>query len=388
MRTQVAVVGGGPAGALLAHLLGRAGIDSMVLEGRSRDYVLGRIRAGVLERGSVETLVGSGLGDRLLREGQVHHGVNLAFADRLLRIDFRQRLGRSVTVYGQTEVQKDLYEALSESQILFEAGVIEMRDIATEHPSLTFRQNESENRLDCDFVAGCDGSHGISRSALPAEMVRTYERHYPFGWVGVMADTPPVSDELIYAHHPRGFALCSMRSATRSRYYVQCPDTDDVADWSDERFWEELASRLPSLARDRLVTGPSIEKSITPLRSFVTEPMRVGRLFLAGDAAHVVPPTGAKGLNLAIADVNLLAQAFVAYYRRGDSTLLDTYSDRALRRTWKAVRFSWWLTDLMHRLDEENELASKLQEAELEFLEASQAAQTAFAENYTGLPLT
>ncbi len=389
MRTDVVIVGAGPAGTLLSHLLQQRGVASIVLERRSRDYVLSRIRAGVLEHGSAATLRDAGVGDRMDAEGQVHDGVNLAFAGRMFRVDFRGLTGRAVTVYGQTQVQHDLYEARDRlgGAILDEAEDVVLHGVAGESPYVTFTKDGERERIDCDFVAGCDGSHGVSRDSIPAELARTYEREYPFGWLGVLSETPPVNDELIYANHERGFALCSMRHAMLSRYYVQCPLDADLDDWPDDRFWDELCCRLPADAADRLVTGPSIEKSITPLRSFVAEPMSFGRLFLAGDATHVVPPTGAKGLNLAISDVVYLARALGAWYAGEGGGLLAAYSDTALARVWKAVRFSWWMTKLMHRFPDDGSFGLKVQEAELDYLSGSTAAQTALAENYTGLPI-
>jgi p-hydroxybenzoate 3-monooxygenase len=389
MRTQVAIIGGGPAGSLLSILLGHAGIESVIVEQRSREYVLSRIRAGVLEKPSVEGLDDSGLGERMQREGFVHRGINLAFLGRLLRVDFDDLVQGSVTVYGQTELQKDLYRALDTSRgtILDDAEDVELRDVDGPSPHVTFRRHGEVVRIDCEFIAGCDGSHGISREAIPAAMSRTYERTYPFGWLGILSETPPVGEELIYANHPRGFALCSMRNENLSRYYLQCDLETNIEDWPDQRFWDELRNRLPDESADTIVIGPSIEKSIAPLRSFVFEPMQHGKLFLAGDSAHVMPPTGAKGLNMAIADVFLLSDALIGYYREGTKDGLDHYSETALRRVWKVIRFSWWMTGLMHRLETEGELGQKIQEAELEYLASSRAAQTALAENYTGLPL-
>jgi p-hydroxybenzoate 3-monooxygenase len=389
MRTQVAIIGGGPAGSLLSILLGQAGIESVIVEHRSREYVLSRIRAGVLEKPSVEGLDDFGLGERMQREGFVHRGINLAFLGRLLRVDFDDLVQGSVTVYGQTELQKDLYRALDNSgeTILDEAEDVELHDVDGPSPHVTFRRHGEVVRLDCEFIAGCDGSHGISRESIPAALSRTYERTYPFGWLGILSETPPVGDELIYANHPRGFALCSMRNENLSRYYLQCDLETNIEDWPDQRFWDELRNRLPDESADTIVMGPSIEKSIAPLRSFVFEPMQHGKLLLAGDSAHVMPPTGAKGLNMAIADVFLLSDALVGYYREGTKDGLDHYSETALQRVWKVIRFSWWMTGLMHRLETEGELGQKIQEAELEYLASSRAAQTALAENYTGLPL-
>jgi p-hydroxybenzoate 3-monooxygenase len=390
VRTQVAIIGGGPAGALLGHLLHRAGIDNVVLERRSEAYVLGRIRAGVLEDGTVATLTAAGLGDRIGREGYVHDGTHLSFGDEQLRIDFAGLTGRSVTVYGQTEVQKDLYAAYRErgGGIVFDAEDVALHGIAGDAPHVTYRHGGATHRVDADWIVGCDGYHGPSRAAMPADVVRTFERVYPFGWLGILSETPPVTEELIYANHERGFALCSMRNENLSRYYVQCPADDHPDAWSDDRFWDELATRLPAEVARELVTGPSIEKSIAPLRSFVAEPLRHGRLLLAGDAAHIVPPTGAKGLNLALSDVAFLVRAFEDHYARGRSTTgLDVYSEVALARVWKAVRFSWWMTTVMHRFPDQDGFDRRIQQAELELLATSEAARRHLAENYVGLPI-
>jgi len=387
-RIPVVIVGGGPAGSLLAHMLHVNGIESVVLEQRSREYVLSRIRAGLLEQGSCDLLRSLGLGERMDAEGFVHDGVTLAYAGRSFRIDYCERTGSSVRIYGQTEVQKDLYAALDADGVgvIDAAEEVAIHDIETA-PYVTYQRGGEERRIDCDFVAGCDGFHGVSRETIPEAARRTYEREYPFGWLGILSETPPVSHELVYANHPRGFALCTMRHTQLSRYYVQCPLDSTLEDWPDERFWEELKARLPGAVADAIVTGPSIEKSIAPLRSFVSEPMRYGRLFLAGDAAHIVPPTGAKGLNLAIADVTYLCRALVAFYVHGSEDLLETYSDTVLARVWKAVRFSWWMTELLHRFPESGDFGQRIQVAELDYLSSSVAAQTAFAENYVGLAL-
>jgi p-hydroxybenzoate 3-monooxygenase len=372
---------------MLSQLLDLQGIDSVVLERRSRDYVEARIRAGVLEPGTVELLSEAGVAERLHREGLIHHGVELAFAGRVHRVDFTALSGGSMTVYGQTELTKDLGDARAAAtgaRIVYEVERVALENFDGARPRVRFHQAGATEELECDFIAGCDGFHGISRQSVPAASLQIYERIYPFGWLGILADAPPVSNELIYVNHARGFALCSMRSHSRTRCYLQCALEDRLEDWPDERFWDELHARLPPPYVDCLVTAPSLEKSIAPLRSFVAEPMRFGRLFLVGDAAHVVPPTGAKGLNLAAADVGILFHALVEYYRNGSETLLSEYSARALARVWKATRFSWWLTTLLHKFSDEM-LAYRLQLAELEYLSESTAASTAFAENYLGL---
>jgi p-hydroxybenzoate 3-monooxygenase len=388
MRTQVAIVGAGPAGLLLGALLHKAGIDHVVIEQRSADYVLGRIRAGVLEQVTVDLLDEAGVNARLHAEGLPHDGFDLCFAGRRHRIDMHGLTGKRVTVYGQTEVTRDLMErrAAAGRPTFYEAEDVTVAGFDGEHPSVNFRQHGIEQRIDADFIAGCDGFHGVCRASVPQAAVSTFEKIYPFGWLGVLADVPPVSDELIYGNTERGFMLASMRSKTRSRYYVQCGLHEKVEDWSDDAFWAEFRRRLPARDAEHLVTGPSIEKSIAPLRSFVAEPMRFGRLFLAGDAAHIVPPTGAKGLNLAASDVGLLARALVEHFA-GSSEGIDRYSERALARVWKAERFSWWFTSLMHQFPENGEFGAKMQRAELEYLCGSVAAQTVMAENYVGLPL-
>jgi p-hydroxybenzoate 3-monooxygenase len=389
MRVQVAIIGGGPAGHLLGQLLYKAGVDAIVIEQRSQDYVQARIRAGVLEQGTTDLLDEAGVGARMHREGLVHGGFALGFDGRSHRIDLQQLTGgKQVMVYGQTEVTKDLMDARAAAGLatVYEAHNVSLHDFDTAHPSVSYRKDGVEHTVHCDFIAGCDGYHGASRASVPATSIQTFERVYPFGWLGVLSDTPPVSHELIYANHPRGFALCSMRSATRSRYYVQCSLDDKVENWSDGAFWDELRCRLAPELADSLVTGPSIEKSIAPLRSFVAEPMRFGRLFLAGDAAHIVPPTGAKGLNLAASDVRYLSKAIADFYR-GSSQGIDNYSATCLARVWKAVRFSWWFTSLMHKFPDSGGFGQKVQEAELDYLVHSTAASTSLAENYVGLPL-
>lgn len=389
-RTQVAIIGGGPAGSLLAYLLHLHGIDSVVLELRTREHVLERVRAGVVEHGSAELLRRVGLGRRMDAEGYVHEGVNLAFGGELLRIDFEQLVGKHVVIYGQTQLQRDLYEMLDAEGIVLvdEADNVEIHDVEGPEPSVTFRRHGAEHRIRCEFVAGCDGAHGTSRDHMPASVLRSFERTYPFVWVGLLSETPPVNDELIYANHETGFALCSMRNENLSRYYVQGSADDGVEDWPDDRFWSELQKRLPDQVSERLVTGPSIEKLVTPLRSWVSEPMSFGRLHLAGDSAHIVPPTGAKGLNLAISDVIYLSNAFDEHYRTGSDEALEGYSARAMARVWKAVRFSWWMTTMMHRFPGmSDDFDRRLQRTELEYLFDSENARRAMAENYVGLPL-
>lgn len=389
-RTRVAIVGGGPAGSLLAYLLHLEGVESVILELRSRDYVLGRVRAGVIEYGSGEVLRQAGLAARMDAEGFVHDGVNLAFSDRLLHVDFKGLTGKHVIIFGQTELQKDLYDVIDEAGITFidEAEEVALHDIDGPVPMVTYSRHGERQELKCDFIAGCDGVHSTTRDHIPSSVQKTYERLYPFVWVGILSETPPVNDELIYANHPDGFALCSMRNENLSRYYVQGDAEDTPENWPDDRFWEALQTRLPDEASQQLVTGPSIEKLVTPLRSWVSEPLRHGRLFLAGDAAHVVPPTGAKGLNLAISDVVYLAEALASFYGTGNETGLDGYSDRALARVWKAVRFSWWMTTTMHRFPGmSNDFDRRMQLTELEYLYSSETAQKSLAENYVGLPL-
>jgi p-hydroxybenzoate 3-monooxygenase len=387
MRTQVAIIGAGPAGLLLGQLLQRHGIANIILERHTAAYVLGRVRAGVIEQGTMDLLDEAGVGKRMHADGLVHEGVQICVNGERHRLSFKELTGKTVMVYGQTEITKDLMDgrAAIGAPTIYDAADVALHDIFTDRPRVTFRADGQTQEIVCDFVAGCDGFHGISRKSVPPQSIATHERVFPLGWLGILSDTPPVSEELIYVRHPRGFALCSMRSPTRSRYYLQCSLAEEIDAWPDERFWDELKPRLDDEARACLVTGPSIEKSIAPLRSFVAEPMRFGRLFLAGDAAHIVPPTGAKGLNLAASDVRYLARALVEHYAERSAAGLDHYSERALARVWKAERFSWWMTMTLHRLSEDP-FDQKLQLAELDYLFRSKAAATAFAENYVGLP--
>jgi p-hydroxybenzoate 3-monooxygenase len=388
-RTQVGIIGGGPSGLLLSQLLHLRGIDNVLLERRSREYVLGRIRAGVLEQGFAELMREAQVGDRMDREGQIHDGFFIAHDGVRHRVDLKALTGgKSVLVYGQTELTRDLYEARDRlgGAVIHNAADVKPHDIETAHPYLTYKLDGKAMRLDCDYIAGCDGYHGVSRQSIPQDKLRTFERTYPFGWLGVLTHTPPVSTELIYASHQRGFALCSLRSATLSRYYIQVPITDCVDDWSDDSFFDELKRRLPADVAAALVTGPSIEKSIAPLRSFVAEPMRYGTLFLAGDAAHIVPPTGARGLNTAGSDIHYLFQSLVDHYTRRDDRGLDSYSRRALARVWKGQRFSWWMTSMLHRFPDSSPYDQRLQETELAYLFSSERALASLAENYVGLP--
>jgi p-hydroxybenzoate 3-monooxygenase len=387
MRTQIVIVGAGPAGLLLGQLLHKQGIDNIILERQTGDYVLGRIRAGVIEQVTIDLLDQADVGARMHQDGLVHEGVQICVDGTRHRISFKEMTGKAVMVYGQTEITKDLMDgrAAAGAPTVYTAHDVSLQGISTDRPSVTYHADGKTHEIACDFIAGCDGFHGVCRKSFPAGAITEYERVYPLGWLGILADTPPVSDELIYVRHPRGFALCSMRSPTRSRYYLQCSLAEDIDAWPDNRFWEELRPRLDAEARERLVVGPSIEKSIAPLRSFVAEPMRFGRLFLAGDAAHIVPPTGAKGLNLAASDVRYLSQAFVEHYEEKSDAGLDHYSGRALARVWKAERFSWWMTTLLHRISD-NPFDHELQLAELDYLFRSKAAATVFAENYVGLP--
>lgn len=384
MRTQVVIIGAGPAGLALGRLLEQAGVDAIILERKSANYVLGRIRAGVLEWGSVELLDRAGAGARMHAEGLVHHGTALSFDGDRMHIDFTDLVDKQVMVYGQTEVTRDLMD-IRQGTTIYEAEDVQLHDFDGK-PWVSYTKDGTTHRIDCDFIAGCDGYHGVSRASPPASAVSTFERVYPFGWLGVLVDKPPVDPELIYAHHERGFALCSQRSPTRSRYYVQVAADEKVEAWSDTRFWDELRRRLDPQTAERIETGESIEKSIAPLRSFVAEPLRFGRLFLAGDAAHIVPPTGAKGLNLALSDVALLGSALIEALQEGSTAGIDTYSVRALERIWKAERFSWWMTSLLHVFPETGDFGRRIQRAEFDYLMGSRAARQSLAENYVGLP--
>lgn len=389
MKTQVAIIGSGPSGLLLGQLLQRAGIDNVIVERKNPDYILSRIRAGVLEQGMTDLLREAGVSERMDAEGLIHDGFELAFDGRCERIDLKNLAGgKTVTVYGQTEVTRDLMAARASigAMTVYEAADVNVHDPKTDSPYLTFVKDGETVRLDCDYIAGCDGFHGVSRQSIPFEALKIFERVYPFGWLGVLADTPPVNEELVYANHPRGFALCSMRSAIRTRYYVQVSADEKVEDWSDDRFWGELKARLPAHLAKRLVTGPSIEKSIAPLRSFVVEPMQYGRLFLLGDAAHIVPPTGAKGLNLAASDVSTLYRILLKVYREGRTDLLEKYSQICLRRVWKAERFSWWMTSVLHNFPGTDAFSQRIQQTELDYYVGSEAGRRTIAENYVGLP--
>ncbi|WHZ11650.1 MAG: P-hydroxybenzoate hydroxylase [Burkholderiaceae bacterium] len=390
MRTQVAIVGAGPAGLLLGQLLHKAGIDAVILERHTGEYVLGRIRAGILEQVTMDLLDEAGVGARMHAEGLPHGGIEMLFGGQRHRVDMNRLTGgKNVMVYGQTELTHDLMSArLAEGLVtVYEARDVQVHDFDSTRPRVTYHHDGKQEQIECDFIAGCDGFHGVCRASAPRAAITEYEKVYPFGWLGLLSDTPPVNDELIYVNSPRGFALCSMRSKTRSRYYLQVPLTHHVEDWSDDAFWQELKLRLDEEARERLVTGPSLEKSIAPLRSFVTEPLRFGRMFLAGDAGHIVPPTGAKGLNLAASDVKYLSAALIEHYRDHSDAGLDDYSARCLGRIWRAERFSWWFTSLMHRFPDDGAIVAKFQQAELEYLMHSESGLRTIAENYVGLPL-
>ena len=389
MNTQVAIIGAGPSGLLLGQLLHNAGIKTVILERQTPEYVLGRIRAGILENGTVELLREAGVSRRMDAEGLIHHGVEFLFANQRIPVPLSELTGgKTVMVYGQTEVTRDLMEARQAcgAQTIDGGEQVELHDLKSDKPCVTFVKNGETCRLECDFVAGCDGFHGVSRQSIPREILREYESIWPFGWLGLLADTPPVNHELIYAHHERGFVLCSQRSLTRSRYYLQVPLSDKVEQWSDERFWGELKRRLPEELSQKLVTGHSLEKSIAPLRSYVVEPMQYGRMFLVGDAAHIVPPTGAKGLNLAVSDVNYLWRILRQYYRHGREDLLSHYSQLALNRVWKGERFSWFMTHLLHDFQDKSAFDRKMQEADRQYYLGSRAGLTTIAENYVGLP--
>ncbi|SFE96497.1 p-hydroxybenzoate 3-monooxygenase [Sulfitobacter brevis] len=388
MKTQVAIVGGGPAGLLLSQLLHQRGIETVVLERKTKAYVLGRVRAGVLEQGLVKLMEEAGCAERMHAEGFAHDGTLISYGEEIFRIDFAELTGQPVMVYGQTEVTRDLYEAREKAggKIEFEVEDVVIRGADSDKPMITYTVHGESREIACDFVAGCDGFHGVSRQTIPIDVRREYEKVYPFGWLGILSNTPPVNHELIYANSARGFALCSMRNDNLSRYYIQCSLSDHPEDWTDEAFWAELKRRIPSEQADKLIAGPSIEKSIAPLRSFVTEPMRWGRLFLCGDAAHIVPPTGAKGLNTAASDVHYLYHALCDFYEAGSEEGINSYSEKALKRVWKAERFSWWFSSLLHRYPDQSEFDLKMQISELEFLRSNKAAQQAMAENYVGLP--
>ncbi len=388
LRTKVAIIGAGPAGLLLGQLLHTYGIDTVILERHTPDYVLGRIRAGLLEEGTVALLDEAGAGARAHREGLVHGGIELAFGGQRHRIDLKAATGKTMMIYGQTEVTLDLMDARRAAGLttIYEAADVKPHDFDSDHPRVSYVRDGAAHEIACDFIAGCDGFHGVSRASVKPSAIETFERVYPFGWLGILSETAPVSPELIYSNHARGFALCTMRSMRRSRYYVQCSLDDHIDQWPDDRFWEELKLRLDQEAADKLITGPSIEKSIAPLRSFVAEPMRFGRMFLAGDAAHIVPPTGAKGLNLAASDAHYLAAALREFYDEKSAAGIDAYSERALARVWKAVRFSWWMTSILHKFPDTGTIGARIQLAELEYVVNSKAASASLAENYVGLP--
>jgi p-hydroxybenzoate 3-monooxygenase len=388
MRTQVVIIGGGPSGLLLGQMLDRSGIETLTLERKSKTYVLSRIRAGVLETGLVDQLHKAGAGDRLTAEGFVHDGTVISYGDTQIRVDFAKHTSANVTVYGQTEVTRDLYDAREalQAQMVFDVEDVQIEDADSDTPSVVYSKNGKEHRITCDYIAGCDGFHGVSRKTIPDTVRREYEKVYPFGWLGILSETPPVHDELIYASSKAGFALCSMRNENLSRYYIQCAIDDSPQNWTDDAFWTALRERIPQEYAETLVTGPSIEKSIAPLRSFVSEPMRWGRLFLCGDAAHIVPPTGAKGLNTAASDVHYLSQGLIRYYDTGETEGIENYSAKALARVWKAERFSWWMTSLLHQFPDQSEFDLRMQQAEIDFLQSSDQAQAVLAQNYVGLP--
>ncbi len=390
MRTQVAIIGAGPSGLLLGQLLAKAGIDAIILERQTGDYVLGRIRAGVIEQVCIDLLDEAGVGARMHKEGLIHEGFDMLYDGQRKRVDLSKwSVGKKVMVYGQTEVTRDLMDARAAAGLttVYEAQNVQVHDFDTRHPRVTYEKDGQSHTIDCDFIAGCDGFHGVCRASAPRNAIKEFEKVYPFGWLGLLSDTPPVHEELIYVNSTRGFALCSQRSQTRSRYYLQVPLTDRIEDWTDEAFWQELKLRLDPETAAKLITGPSIEKSIAPLRSFITEPLRFGRMFLAGDAGHIVPPTGAKGLNLAATDVKYLFDGLVEYYKDGSEAGIDRYSELALARIWRAERFSWSFTMLMHRFPEDSEITTKFQNAELDYLMNSEAGLRTIAENYVGLPL-
>ena len=389
MRTQVGIVGAGPAGLVLGHLLHLGGIESVILESRSREYCQERVRAGLLEQNTVDLLNETGLGERMRREGLVHHGINLRFQGRTHHIDFAELTGGGITIYAQGEVIKDLVDARLAfgGPLFFEVENVSPRDFDSERPRILFQKQGEQEELDCDFIAGCDGFHGVCRPSIPASALTAYQRDYPFGWLGILAEAPPSSEELIYAYHQRGFALLSMRSPQLSRLYIQCTPDEDIRLWPDEKIWQELQARLASVEGWKLIEGPVLQKNVAKMHSFVVEPMQYGRLFLAGDAAHIVPPTGAKGLNLAVADVRVLARAIVEFYRSGRKDLLDKYSETCLSRVWKVQRFSWWMTAMLHRFADDNAFDQRRQLAELEYVTSSRAASQSLAENYVGLPM-
>ena len=389
MKTQVCIIGGGPSGLLLSQLLHLQGIETVVLERQSREYVLGRIRAGVLENGFTNLMRLAQCGERMDKEGEIHDGFFIAHSGKLDRVDLHKYSnGSSVMVYGQTELTRDLYEARDRMNgiVIHNAEDVQPHDLKSAHPFVTYRKDNAEHRVDCDYVIGADGFHGVSRKSIPADVLKEYEKVYPFGWLGVLSRTKPVSPELIYAKHDRGFALCSLRSQVLSRYYIQVPLSDSVDNWSDDAFWAELKRRLPSEVAEQLITGATIEKSIAPLRSYVAEPMRYGNLFLAGDAAHIVPPTGARGLNTAGSDIFYLYTGLVDFYKKNDATGLEQYSEKALARVWKAQRFAWWMTTMLHTFPDTPDYDQKLKEIDMSYLFTSDAALSSLAENYVGLP--